>query len=353
MKCVTVSAFGEVNDVVNVVTDFPKPELKPGSGQMLIRVHACSTSPGDWRTMSGSTDAVRKPKFPYIPSQDVCGIVVNIDGDGKFKVGDCIVGTWNSIATGGMAEYALVDPKLAVKKPTNISGIEGAALANSAVHAMLALRNAGVKSSDRVLVIGGSGGVGTSIVQLLRDAKVSYIASVSTDEALMKSLGVDRNVNYREQAWWDVPEFKCDRFDLIIDCAQGLTAWKNSKSVLKTGWNGGRFLAVVMDNPAQEFHSYATLLSWFASILFRKSWTWLCRPFVANFEMFLGAPRGESLSQLFKRVEEGRIKAVLDPKSPFPFTTAGARAAYLLQASTHAHGKIVVEISSDKETTND
>ena len=74
--------------------------------------------------------------------------------------------------------------------------------------------------------------------------------------------------------------------------------------------------------------------------------TFFCLPFVPKYRMLFGAPRGNSLLELFKLVEEGRIKAVLDPNSPFPFTEDGVKAAFKLQASRHAHGKIVVQIES-------
>ena len=94
MKCILVTDYGTIDDIVNFSNAHPKPILKEGSKQMLVRVLSCSTSPGDWRTMSGSVDAVRKPDIPYIPSQDVCGIVEQVDGECDFKAGDCIVGTW-------------------------------------------------------------------------------------------------------------------------------------------------------------------------------------------------------------------------------------------------------------------
>ena len=117
MKCILVNGYGAVEDVVSFKNDHPKPKLKPKSNQILVRVLACSTSPGDWRTMSGSVDAVRKPDVPYIPSHDICGIVEEVDGNSDFSPGDCIVGTWDFVALGGMAEYALIESKYAIKKP--------------------------------------------------------------------------------------------------------------------------------------------------------------------------------------------------------------------------------------------
>ena len=347
MKCILVNGYGAVEDVVSFKNDHPKPKLKPKSNQILVRVLACSTSPGDWRTMSGSVDAVRKPDVPYIPSQDICGIVEEVDGNSDFKSGDCIIGTWSFVALGGMAEYALIESKYAVKKPDCITPLEAAALANSSVNAMLAVRDAGVEKGQRILVIGGSSAVGLGIIQLVKDAGASFVATTTTDEPLVKSLGADMVVDYRTQNWWEIPEFKSNPFDKIFDCAEGLSAWLHAKDegVLKTGWNGGCFIGVVADNPTFELHSMwdiARELS--GAMLGRPIWTTLFSLFVPKFKMLFSAPRDNSLAELFKLVVEGRIKAVLDPQSPFPFTEEGAKSAYKLQASRHAHGKIVIQI---------
>jgi 2-methylene-furan-3-one reductase len=215
---------------------------------------------------------------------------------------------------------------------------------------MLAVRDAGVYSNrDRILVLGGSSAVGSGIVQLAKDAGASFIAATSTDEPLLTSLGADMVIDYRTQNWWEIPEFKTNPFDTIFDCAEGYNAWLHAKDdgVLKTGLKGGCFIGVIADNPTFELHSMWDIFRELSSALLgRPIWTFVCLPFVPKFKTLFGAPRGNSLVELFKLVEEGRIKAVIDPKSPFPFTEDGAKAAFKLQASRHAHGKIVVQIQS-------
>ena len=127
--------------------EHPRPVVKRGSGKLLVRVLTMSLSPGDWRTLNGSASLVRHPKFPYVPCHDVCGAVVEVDPElaaPGFKVGDSVIGTWDMMASGGLAEYALVDPKLTVLKPEGVSAVDAAALANSAGHALEAVRHAQV-----------------------------------------------------------------------------------------------------------------------------------------------------------------------------------------------------------------
>ena len=71
---------------------------------------------------------------------------------------------------------------------------------------------------------------------------------------MLKSLGVDRVINHRKEQWWADPEFLKEPFDLVVDAAEGKVAWDRVRakpSCLKAGKDGGRFLAVVMPNPAQ------------------------------------------------------------------------------------------------------
>lgn len=99
----------------------------------------------------------------------------------RFAVGDCIVGTWAGTPLGGMAEYALLDVELTAPKPAGLSPAEAAALPNSSLHALDALREAEVRPGERVLVLGGGGGVGTALLQLLKnEANAGFVATTAS-----------------------------------------------------------------------------------------------------------------------------------------------------------------------------
>ena len=76
MKAAVATAFGEPDTVIRMATDRPKPSIQPG--KVLVHVHACSLSPGDYRTISGDVDYFRTPaSWPYVPGGDVCGAIPN------------------------------------------------------------------------------------------------------------------------------------------------------------------------------------------------------------------------------------------------------------------------------------
>jgi len=237
MRAAQVKAFGEIDQVLMMTDSCPIPTLRPplsavpnagADGEklikkeenkkkkkpvthVLVKVLACSLSPGDCRMLGGYKDIMCTPEklgssWPYIPGLDVCGEVTELDPNddsGRFKVGDRVVGTWDTVGMGGMAEYALVRTDFAatIPKDLTISDVEGAALANSASHALNILDRAAVKSGERVLIIGGSGGLGTLLIQLCKSIGASYVCAVSSDTELCRSLGAHRAVDYRTELW--------------------------------------------------------------------------------------------------------------------------------------------------------
>jgi len=344
MNGIVATRFGEPDDVLEMRDDLPKPELK--KGEMVVKVLAMSLSPGDWRMISGETKIIKKPKkWPYIPGLDVCGIVEEIAEGEKFKKGDIVVCTWTVFGTGGMAEYASCSINLACLKPATLTPVEAAGMANTYGYALNAWKIAKVKAGERVLIIGGSGGMGSTLVQFTKNAG-AFVASTSTQTEMLKDLGVDRPINYTEENWWELEEFKNNPFDVIIDCAEGRTAFHKCREskVLKRKSKGGRFVAVVPNEWFINGTSIFGLLSFFASMMKRIIFSKIT-PSSPRYSVLLESPTGKTNEEMFKMVEDGKLHAILDPRSPFPFSAQGAKDAFNLLKSRHAHGKIVIEIA--------
>lgn len=197
-----------------------------------------------------------------------------------------VIATWYEFGKGGLADYTVVDSSLAALKPEGLSFTQGAAIVNSPVNAMLACEDGKLAADDRVLVLGGSGAVGGSIIQLARRKGASFIAATSTNTDLVKELGADVVIDYTKQHWWDVPEFKAQPFDLIIDCAEGRSAWAAARKhkILKPGTQGGRFVAGVPQEWLIEIHSTWQMITWFVPVMWRQlrsrivPWTPKCAP---------------------------------------------------------------------------
>lgn len=350
MRAAQISRFGDIDEILTVRDGVTRPQLSDLSdpkGKMLVAVHAVSLSPSDYRMSTGDADVVKKPKsWPYIPGGDVAGIVEEVGPEEtQFAVDDKVIGTWDDFGIGGVAEYTVVETKLAIKMPERATWIEGAAMADGPSNGMLAVEDADVKEGERVLVLGGSGAVGTMAIQFARNKGAAFIAATSTDEDLVKSLGADVVVNYRERNWWEVPEWKKEPFDVVIDCAEGAKAWDRVREhgILKGGRQGGRFQAVVVNEWHIALHSYLGMLIWFAPVLRRATLSRLI-PDRPKYTMMFPAPRGDSLERCIKQIAEGKVEVVVDKRCPLPFTTEGVREAFNIMINRGGHGKIVIGI---------
>ncbi|KAA8497768.1 NADPH-dependent alkenal/one oxidoreductase, chloroplastic [Porphyridium purpureum] len=354
MKAALVSACGEVDEVLNVGTaEAPTRSANAAaSGELLVKVHACSISPSEWRLISGDADIIKKPPgFPYIPSLDVSGTVLESDTP-EFAVGAEIVATWDNVGGfGGMAEQCIVKASLTAIRPEQISPVDAAALANSAGHALLAVKSQRIAPADRVLVLGAAGGVGSCIVQLLKvpgvggsdSTHVTATSATKEGKDLLMSLGVDRVIDYSLEKWWETSDLP---FDVIVDCAEGTSAWQHAcDGALKPGKDGGRFLALVQKEHRIIMKSYWDFTAFLVPVFFRQLWTTF-RTSLPKYQtsMTMGDVTGLVLRDVLDLVVDGKLKAIVDPHCPLPFTTEGVRTAFKLLAERKAHGKLVVQI---------
>uniref|UniRef100_A0A0G4HHL5 Enoyl reductase (ER) domain-containing protein n=1 Tax=Chromera velia CCMP2878 TaxID=1169474 RepID=A0A0G4HHL5_9ALVE len=351
MKAVVVTQFGEVDRVLEEVSDHPQPSLSGKKGEILVRVLTCSLSPGDLRRLSGATEVIMgKPNFPYVPCGDICGIVEAVAEGSAFKEGDCVVSTWDAFGMGGTGELAIVDEKYTARKPENLDIVEAVALANSASYALAGFELGCVKKGAKVLVLGASGGVGSSIVQLAKDAGAAFVAATSSDTQIVSGLGADLVVNHREENWWENQQMKsAGPFDAVFDCAEGAVGWQRAKKMMKSGCKGGKFVAFVLNEWDIQIKSALGLFTILGPPLGRHIGSSLCSCCSPKYHLVIGPDvNGESMSRVFELVKEGRLRPVVCPESPFDFTKEGVTAAFRLLESRRAHGKIVIKIAEEE-----
>ncbi len=154
---------------VSVYGDLPDPF--PGVNQLLIEVKAASINPVDWKIRKGDVKFISGSRFPRIYGADFAGIVreagSRVTG---FKPGDRVYGSRSVIFDrhGAMAQLRAVDQKNVRLIPEGMSFSEAAALPIAALTALNGLRKCGVKAGSRVLINGGTGGVGHFAVQIAR-----------------------------------------------------------------------------------------------------------------------------------------------------------------------------------------
>ncbi len=196
MKAAYISKTGSP-DVIQI-GDLPQPQ--PGPTEVLVKVRAVAVNPIDTYIRAGAIKA--ELPDPYILGCDVAGVVENCGAEvSLLNVGDRVWGSNQGLfgRQGTFAEYAAIDEKWLYPIPEGQSDNEAVAGALVGITAHLGLfLHAGLKGGEVVFVNGGTGGVGSSVVQLAKSVGASVIATVGSDQkkSTCESLGADLVLNY-------------------------------------------------------------------------------------------------------------------------------------------------------------
>ena len=330
MKAIVIKHFG-ASDIFQE-TDLPIPSVT--ERQVLIRVAATSVNPVDLKIRQGFVADIA-PKFPAVLHGDIAGVIEAVgDKVNNFKVGDEVYGCAGGVkGTGGaLAEYMLADPNLIAHKPKSLTMVEASALPLVSITAWEGLIDrAKVQSGQKVLVYGGTGGVGHIGVQLAKWAGVKVFATVSSEDksAIALSLGADVTINYRHTP---VEEFVAEHtdgngFDVVFDTVGN----DNLQNAFKAAKLNGTVVSTV------------SLSKQDLSLLHAKGLTlhlvYMLIPMLTKINR---SYHGEILAKLADLVDEGQVRPLIDSKS-FTFTDVAAAHAYL--ESGKATGKVVLNQS--------
>jgi len=179
------------------------PTPIPGRTQCLVQVVAVDVNPIDVYVRSGMVPA--NLSFPWIPGRDLAGTVVE-SGPGvkRFKVGDRV---WASSQgsdgrPGTFAQFAAVDERWLNFIPQSVSEEEIVAVSLVGITSHLGLvRSVKLKAGEILFVNGGSGGVGSCVLQIAKIIGAKVITTAGNDEKLeiCRKLGADLALNYKTQ----------------------------------------------------------------------------------------------------------------------------------------------------------
>lgn len=257
MKAVVMTDPGAPE--VLAVRDLPPPAVQ-GKRELLVRLKAAGVNPVD--TKIRQRGAFRKGPGPHVLGCDGAGIVEQVGaGVSGFQPGDEVYFCDGGIggARGNYAEYALVDELCVAHKPRSLSFVQAAAAPLVCIAAWEALHDrARLQPGQRVLVHGGTGGVGHIAVQLARVAGAHVCTTVGSAEKaeLVGALGAELPILYQEHDFVQaVMEWTEGRgVDVALDTVGGETFSRTAEAVAyygdlvtllqpdaKTDWKAARF----------------------------------------------------------------------------------------------------------------
>jgi len=326
MKAIVYERYGPPD--VLALREIKKPTAC--DSHVLVRIHAASPNPYDWHFMRGAPYIMRlqsgltRPKVGILGA-DLAGQVEEVGhGVSKLSPGDEVFGVIAGNPQGSFAEYVSVPPGWLEKKPANLSFDQAAVVPLAGLTALQGLRDIGnIKSGQKVLIIGASGGVGTFAVQLAKEfgAEVTGVCSTRNLE-LVRSLGADHVIDYTQEDFTQ----QGPRYDLVFQLAgtQSASACRRALTsrgtlVLSSGDGGG---------------------PWFGP-LGRLVRALAQAPFVSqNVVTWVTRKSQEGLRYLRELVEAEKVRPVIDRQYTLSET---AKAIDYLEEG-HARGKIVITV---------
>jgi NADPH:quinone reductase-like Zn-dependent oxidoreductase len=230
MKAIITDKYGGAE--VLTLQEVERPAIK--DDEILVRVHACSVNPIDWKVRRGDlkimTGIIRPPK---ILGRDYAGVVDEVGGRvTHYKAGDAVWGFVGSLKRGTYAEFAGVKEGEIGLKPENLSFEEASSIPLAGTAAYQALVYSGrLKKGDHVLVNGCSGGVGLAALQIAKalECKVTGVCSTGNLD-LARKMGADEVIDYTTH---DVLANK-GAYDIFFDVVAN-KSFSRAKVTLKPG----------------------------------------------------------------------------------------------------------------------
>ncbi len=315
MRTAQITRFGDWRAVQVAETTVPAA----AAGEVLVRVSASSLNAVDAAHRAGQLAVLTGRRLPQGLGIDVVGTVDGVGADVRgLEVGDRVwgirAGAFSMKSARGMtAEYAAVDARQVARAPESLDDVQAAALVVGGYTSLRALRDvARVQPGERVLVRGGTGGVGSAAVQIAAalGGRVAVLASARGEE-LARSLGAHEFFDYATTAPASV-----GFADVILDTVgTDLLAWRRVLSP------GGRMVGVAFD-------SLAGLATIAASSVFGRG----------RIRTFAGEPPAGYLNGLTSFVDTHSIRALVHETFPLERVQDAHRAF----TAPGLRGKIVV-----------
>jgi NADPH:quinone reductase-like Zn-dependent oxidoreductase len=227
MRAYTVSTYKSPMQAGEVA------EPKVGERDVLVDVHVAGVNMLDAKIRDGEFKLILPYKAPFILGHDLAGVVARVGSAAtRFSVGDQVYGRPRDGRVGTFAERIAVDEDDLAIKPASLSMADAASVPLVALTAWQALvERANLQPGQKVLIHGGSGGVGTYAIQLAKHLGATVATTTGTSNLeWVRDLGADVVLDYRTQDF----ETVVDDYDVVLDSRGGDTLAKSLR-VLKPG----------------------------------------------------------------------------------------------------------------------
>lgn len=311
MKAAQYNKYGGP-EVIEIISSAPKPVIS--AEQVLVEVYAASINPIDTGVRSGHFKDRVPLKFPITIGGNFSGVVVEVgEKVSEFKVGDEVYGQSLVLngGSGAIAEFTASNDANTAVKPKNVTHLEAASLPLVGTSALQALeQHINLQSGQKILIHGGSGGIGSIAIQLAKSKRAFVATTVSGDSIdLVKKLEADKVIDYHNEAFENILE----GYDAVFNTARGDAADKSFKVLKKGG-----ILVSMTGAPDPDL---------------AKQYSVQAVGQVTNTST-------KNLTRLAELVDDGVIKPQIDKVFPL----SDSREAFEYAETGHPKGKVVIKI---------
>lgn len=347
MKAAVITQYGKPVEVKEIEL----PELK--ERDLLVEVYACATNPVDYKVRNnfGKTDE-SVPNGYKLVGWDASGRVVQVGSKCElFQVGDEVYFSGELTRTGTHAEKAIVDERLVGKKPQKISHDQAAAFPLTTLTAWEGLFESVCRETDQefwskdksVLIINGSGGVGSIAIQLLKvlTPNVTVIATAGKDASVQfcKRMGADHVINHRQNLQEQLKQLSPSvqsissngEVDVIFNCTSTDDYFDTFKTICKP------LASIILISEAHEKVDIFPLMSKRVNIV----WEFMFSRSLFNAHM---EKQGNILNRVSKFIDDGKIVTTMN--THYTNGLDDVEKALTAQEGGQVVGKQVIQIKS-------
>jgi NADPH:quinone reductase-like Zn-dependent oxidoreductase len=307
MKAIVWTKYGPP-DVLQL-REVEKPT--PKDDEVLVKVYATTVIAGDCELRSLKVPSLYRlpmriflgfsqPKRVTILGQELAGEIEAVGRSvTRFKSGDQVFAA-TLLRLGTYAEYACLPESYPVLKPANMTYEEATTLPTGGIYGLHLLREANVRSGQRILIFGAGGSIGTYAVQIAKSFGADVTCVDSTGKLdMLRSIGADQVIDYTREDFTRSGE----TYDAIIDVV-GKSSFSGCIRSLKP--NG----CYVLGNPGMIG-------------MIRGRWTSMTTDKKVVSETAIHRP--EDYAFLIELIEAGKIKPVIDRSFPLEQTAEAHR----------------------------
>jgi NADPH:quinone reductase len=309
-----------------VLAEVPAPPLAQGT--VRIEIHAAGVTFADMLLIAGQYQD--RPPLPFIPGMEVGGVVREVAaGVSHLKPGDRVLA---SVGRGGYAEEVVAEAEIVHRIPDAMDFVTAAGfpVAYSTSHGAFEWRGR-LKPGEMVLVLGASGGVGLSAVEIAKAMGASVIAAAGGAEklAVAKRAGADHLIDYaREDLRERVKAITGGRgVDVVYDPVGGDAFDHSLRSI---AWEGRIIVIGFAGGRIPQIPANLVLVKNIDVIGF----------FWGSYRRYKPELMTQSYRQLFRWFEDGKLKPHVSHRLPLAQV---AEALDLLKARKST-GKVVLTI---------